>query len=128
MSSVIKLRSSKLRNISLLLISLVFVLVGVLLMEKSSIISYFVTGFFGLCACVFLIQLFPNSSYLKLKPEGFEFRSLFRSSFVSWSEVSQFVVIIISGNRMVGWNYLKGKKSSAKKASKFISGTEAALP
>jgi hypothetical protein len=54
----------------MLLGSLLFVAAGFWMLSDSPITSYLSIIFFGLCAVVFAISLLPNSSYLRLTPEG----------------------------------------------------------
>ncbi len=63
----------------MLLGSLAFVGAGFLMLSDSPITGCLSIIFFGLCAVVFAVSLLPNSSYLRLTPEGFTVCSMFRS-------------------------------------------------
>lgn len=86
------LRPRKLHFIMLLLGSLVFVAVGVLMMQSGEAFYGFITlSFFGLGIPVFLVGLMPGSSYLKLTSEGFEVCNMYKKYFIKWSEVEFFM-------------------------------------
>jgi len=50
--------------------SLLFVAAGFWMLSNSPMTGYLSIIFFGLCAVAFAISLLPNSSYLRLTPEG----------------------------------------------------------
>jgi len=54
--------------------------------------GWIVAGFFGLGVLASAATLLPNSCYLRIEPEGFEVRYLFRSWSLRWSQVSRFGV------------------------------------
>ncbi len=96
-------------------------------MEENTFTKWVTIIFFGLCIVVFIIQLLPNSSYLKLTNEGFEVRSLYRSHFTKWTEVSGFGIYYVSFNTMVAFDYTEEHKKG-KKISKILSSYQGALP
>lgn len=124
------LKPSLFKTAFLLIISLLFVYLGFYIMEKNNITAWFSIVFFGLCAIVFIIQLLPNASYLKLNNQGFEIKSLFKSNFTKWSDVEKFRSGYAGGRKMVMFNYTQTHKKYklGKKMSKFVSGNEAGLP
>jgi hypothetical protein len=124
------LRPSKLKIVFMLLLSLLFVAGGIVSLDKDSMMGWVIIIFFGLCALVFILQLLPNTSYLKLTEEGFEVRSLFRSNMTKWSEVKGFRTGYISVNKTVTFDYTKNhtKQQNGKKLAKALAGTEGALP
>jgi hypothetical protein len=80
---------------------------------------------------VFLIQLFSNTSYLKLTEEGFEVKSLLKSHFTKWSYVEVFGVGYMRGNRKaVMFNYSENhtKPKPGKQIVSAITGGEGGLP
>ena len=112
------------------LLSVGFVVGGIWMIREGEKIGWFVAGFFTLCILVFLLQLFPKSSFLTVCEEGIEFCALFRSHKVPWSDISEFGVCRVPGNRMVGFNY-SAEYPRARKAralSKALTGCEGALP
>lgn len=121
---------SKLKLTLLLLVSLVFVVTGIWIVNSGDVKGLLVVGFFGICLLVAVIQFHPKASYLHLSTEGFTVCSLFRSSFVSWQHVQEFGLISISSNTMVAWNYAPYYVAAdrARAVSQALSGYEAALP
>ncbi len=123
-------RPSKLKNLILLFACLVFVAMGIFLIDVEKVIAWGCIIFFGLGLIVALLNLLPNSSYLVLTSEGFEVKSLFRSKFTKWSEVEDFELIVLSHNKMIGYNYTKAyrKHKTERKISKAFGGKERVLP
>ena len=74
------------------LISLLFTVGGTFMIEDEPIKGWLVTAFFGLCLLVFVIQLIPGSTELKLTNEGFEMTSLFRRRLTKWQDVKMFKI------------------------------------
>jgi hypothetical protein len=114
----------------LFLVCLAFVAGGVLMIRDG-----LCAGFFGLCLPVFLIQLYPKSSFLTVSEEGIEFCSLFRSHRLRWSDISEFGTYTIRQHglpvsRMVGFNYSAQyqRASKARAFSKALAGFEGGLP
>ncbi len=124
------LKPKKLKTLGLLLISILFVTAGFFIKDNKPFIAWSSILFFGLGIIVFLIQLLPNSSYLKLTSKGFEIRNLYKSHFTSWSDIESFTTGIIGTNKMVMFNYSKehNKHSSGKKVARNLSGSEGGLP
>lgn len=114
----------------LLAMSLAFVAAGVMMIRDERPMGWFSAGFFGLCSLVFLIQLHPRASFLKLERNGFTFCALFRSHTVRWEDVREFDVTQVVLNRMVGWNFVHGYRPAEKTRalSHSMSGYESALP
>ncbi len=105
---------SKVRAISLLLMSLVFSGVGIGMIQNGKGAGWFVTIVFVLCTVVFFLNLLPNAAHLQLNHEGFEERSLFRSHFTYWREVDTFWYGRLAKNETVFFNYVQepGAKNS----------------
>lgn len=124
------LKPKRSRTIGLLLVCTIFVAVGSFLLDKEPIVAWFTIVFFGLGVIVFIIQLFPNASYLKLTKEGFEIRSLFRSDFTNWKDVQVFRSGNAGPNKMVMFDFAERHKKfkQGKKIAKSISGNQGALP
>ena len=124
------LRTSRLRTVLWLGVSLIFVAAGVWVARLGLPSGYVTAGFFGLGIPIFGVQLLPGASYLRLTSEGFTCCSLFRSHHVRWCEVQEFVVIQIHSYRMVAWNMTAehAPKGRLGAFSKAVSGYEAGLP
>ena len=120
---------NKLKNSILLLGCSAFVAIGIFILDKNPEIAWACIIFFGLGVIVALIQFYPNSTYLKLTNEGFEVKSLFKSSFTKWSDVKDFREGQIKGNKMIFFDYTDQHKkwNSGKKVAKFLSGNEGAV-
>lgn len=95
------LKPSKVKSIILILISIGFVALGILLLEKNTLIAVLNIIFFGICLLIFIINLIPNSSYLKIDERGIEMKNLFRITFIPWQAVNSFRTKYIFVNKMV---------------------------
>lgn len=122
-------RPNKLKNSILFLGCSVFVAIGVFILDKDPKIGWSSIIFFGLGVIVSLIQFYPNSTYLKLTDEGFEVKGLFRSSFTKWTDIKDFRLGQIKGNKMIFFDYTDKHKKwvNGKKVAKFLSGKEGAV-
>lgn len=122
-------KPNKLKNFMLLLVSLVFVTIGILMLQDKPLMGWLSISLFGLGVIVSLIQFYPNSSYLKLNDEGFEVKMMFRVNFTKWSHVKGFRGGSMNGNKMIFFDYTDEHKkwSKGKKISKFLSGNEGGL-
>ena len=122
-------RPNKFKSSILFLGCSAFVAIGIFILDKDPLIGWSSIIFFGLGAIVSLIQFYPNASYLKLTDEGFEVKSLFRSSFTKWTDVRDFRAGQIRGTQMIFFDYTdKHKKwNKGKKVAKFLSGKEGAV-
>ena len=99
------------------------------MLNEKSVMGWLVISLFSLGIIVSLIQFLPNSSYLKLSEEGFEVKSLFKTSFTKWSHVKDFRQGHINSNKMIFFDYTTEHKKwqNGKKLSKFLSGKEGAI-
>jgi hypothetical protein len=123
------LKPSRTKSVMLLIVCIVFVAIGVWMIRDGESMGYLCAIFFGLGVPVFVINLHPRASYLKLDETGFIFCSLFRAHAVRWADVEEFGIVSIRMNRMVAWNFFPGRASGGLRAmSKAISGFDAALP
>ena len=124
------LKPKKLTTIILLLVSSLFVIAGFIVLEEETFIKWGTILFFGSGVIVFTIELFPNSSYLKLTNEGFEVPSLYHSHFTKWSDVNCFEILVIRFNTLVVFNYNDNHKkhTTGKKIARFLSKNQGALP
>ena len=124
------LRPKYLKSILIFFGSSFFVFTGFLMLEDDPLMGWMSICFFSLGVIISLLQLIPSASYLKLTEEGFEVRNLYRSEFIKWSDVKVFRVGSVGMNQMVMYDYTGShtKYKSGKKLSKFLSGSESALP
>ncbi len=126
---------SKWKNVLLIFVSLAFVAGGVMMVNEGKWYGYIAIVFFGCGVPIFLWQLMPQASFLKLKKDGFEYASLFRKHSVQWKDIEGFGIMKqsqsgITVNKMVGWDYVPeyDEKKKSRAMSKAITGIEAGLP
>ena len=117
------------------LVSVVFVAGGILMIRDGEKMGWLCAGFFGLGIPVFLIQLYPKSSFLTVSEEGIEFCALFRRHRLRWSDISEFGTYTLRHrglpvSKMVGFNYAAGyqRASKARRVAQALAGFEGALP
>lgn len=112
------LRPGKLKNIILILISIAFICMGIVLIDKNLWVAILTIFLFGISLIVFIINLIPNTSYLKIDERGLEIKSLFRTTFIPWQVVSGFKTKQIFVNRLVTFDinekYLENSKIKSK--------------
>src|SRR6266581_302865 len=75
-----------------LLVSTAFVVAGVWMVRAGQWFGWVGITFFGLGVVVFGLQLLPNSTYLRMGPDGLTVCTLFRSHSCRWSDVKAFEV------------------------------------
>ncbi len=100
------------------------------MIQEEPLKGWLITSFFGLCLLVFIVQLIPGSTELKLTEEGFEMTSLFRKSTTKWTNVKSFRVGYLGQNKTVKFDYVDGhnKYAKGKRIAKQLSGNHGALP
>jgi hypothetical protein len=111
-------------------ISLLFVVVGFLTRGEEGWFAWSGIVFFGLCFLVFVANLVPGCSLLRLSAEGFEMRSLFRSHSYRWQDIELFGVGRVGLRRMVMFNFAASFRSHAKgrAVAASLTGWQGALP
>jgi hypothetical protein len=124
---------SRLKLLLYLLLSVALTAVGFLLVRGGSWFGWVAAGIFGVSILVFATMLLPNTCYLRLGPDGFEVRSLFRTWSVRWSQVSRFGVWRprrFIGPRMVVFNFSDGRGTgrTTHRLASALSGWEGGLP
>jgi hypothetical protein len=126
---------NKLKHLLMLAVSAGFTAIGFLMVKDGKWMGYLCGGFFGLGIPIFIIQMFPGASYLKLQKEGFEYSTMFRHHYVKWCDIAEFGIMTqrhsgMTTNKMVGWNYMESFESQSigRSFSKSIGGIEAGLP
>lgn len=124
------LRPNRIKTILFLLLSIGFVSLTPITMEKNVAMSWGGAIFFGLGVIVFTVQLFPNASYLRLNEEGFEVRSMYRSHFTKWSDIEAFGCGYMGNRKAVMFDYSEQhtKQKVGKKIASIVSGAEGGLP
>jgi len=138
-NEAITLKPRKLKTIGYLLISCAFVFIGFIVIDENALLRWSSISFFGLGVIVFIIQLIPDSTYLRLTRDGFEVRSLYKSNFTKWDEIKSFRAgsltvptytnlgtFISTNKKMVFYDYKKSHKKY--RIGKSLSGRQAALP
>ena len=128
--SEVFLRPPGWRLLLLLLFAAGFLVIGVLMIRDGDLRGWFVALASGAGTLVALVAMLPGASYLKLGPEGFTICSLFRKSFLSWTNVQDFRVISISLNKMVGFDYAPHyqRAKRTRRFSAVIAAAEGGLP
>ena len=118
------------KTILLGLISLAFVIIGSYMIQGEPLKGWLITSFFGLCLLVFILQLIPGSTELKLTEEGFEMTSLFRKNTTKWADIKSFKVGYLGQKKTVKFDYVDGhsKHTAGKLIAKQLSGNHGALP
>lgn len=119
----------------LLLVSLLFVAVGVLMAARPGqsmsdlLIAWGVLSFFGLGALVFAYQLL-RPSRLDLTATGFTYTGLFGKNFtVVWADVDAFHIWQnpVAAQRLVAWSYVPGRAPRGAAISRSL-GAEGSIP
>jgi hypothetical protein len=126
----LKLRPRRTKHLLLTGVAAAFCGIGLLMIRDGDPRGWFCLAFFSLCALIFLVQLVPGASYLKLDAQGFTVRSLFRSTSYTWSEIVAFAPGRVGGNRGVVFN-LTPDSERQRRLRRFNAatlGAEAALP
>ena len=125
-----RLVPSRFRAASLLVGSIMFVATGIGMRAEHAVGAWFVIAFFGLCALVGVVLLLPGSSWLELRADGFEIRSLFRTSFVRWRDIDRLTVAPIGTRESVCWHFAPDYpgQRAGRQLSAALTGVEGALP
>lgn len=95
------LKPGKVKSSILLVISIGFVVLGISLLDKNMLIAVLNIVFFSLCFIVFLLNLIPDSSYLRIDEKGIEMKNLFRTTFIPWQAVNSFKTKWVAFNKLV---------------------------
>lgn len=121
---------NKTKTLLSLLVSILFVIIGIGMISGGKNTGWFVSIFFSLCTIIFIVILLPNSYYLHISNQGFEICSMYRKSFTKWDEVEQFGFKYIGVKKMVVFNYSQdhSKFQTGKNMARTLTGAEGALP
>ena len=123
-------RPKKSKTVLLALVSLVFLLIGLYMIKEEPLKGGMITAFFGICFLVFVVQLIPGSTELKLTEEGFEMTNLFRKNTTKWTDVESFQIGYLGRNKTIMFDFVEQykKQATGKIIAKQISGNHGALP
>jgi hypothetical protein len=113
-----------------LLGSVVFTTIGVWMASNNDWRGWLGLIGFGPCAIVSALMVsFPQVTSLRLTDEGFYMRSLFRTHFLRWCDVTGFGLFSVSLNLMVGFNYSAAypKQKLGRRMAADLAGWEGAL-
>lgn len=113
------LRPSKIKTIFLILISIAFVALGISLLDKNMLIAVLNIVFFGICLLIFIINLIPNTSFLKIDERGIEMKTLLRTTFIPWQAINSFTTKNIFINKMVVFDIDQKLLENSKAKSKI---------
>lgn len=130
MNEVLTLYPSRVKHSLFALLSLAFTSIP-FFARKTTAMTWLCSAFFGICAAVFIAQLFPGTSYLQLTREGFVMRSLFRTHpLVPWSRVGEFSVARVSRRKMVVYDSAVDAERNPRlaKTNRFLTGASSGLP
>lgn len=118
------------KAVVLLLIALALVAGGVFLILQGERFGWLVAGFFALGIPLALFMLRPNSTYLRLDRDGVELSRPFKPVRLKWSDVDEFHVVRMYGNKFIGIRYSASYPGTptARKLASAITGVEGALP
>ena len=126
------LHPSRLKLAGLLVGCAVFFAIGIgALRNHSPVVGWMCTLLFGVAFVVFVVQLLPGASYLRITPEGFEFCAIFRRSpLIRWGDVSEFRVAKLppGGNRMVVFDWKTRPQGGVRKINRALAGATDGLP
>jgi len=113
-----------------LLLSSALLACGIVIIGEGAAFGWVVSGVFGLCAGVLLLQFMPNCAYLRVSLGGLEIRSLFRSHTLDWEDIDQFYAGRVGKNKMVLVKFAAScqKAQTAKALARKMTGAEGALP
>ena len=119
------------RALSLLAMSVVFMVVGGMMIVDHDGLGWFVAGLFGLMIFVFLaLSLWPGQ--LVLTPDAFIINNLRGKSTWRWQGIEQFGIMRIYfrgfASKRVGFRFKHGGHSALRKLSIGLTGFDGALP
>ena len=128
-SDELVLRPSRWKTSLPLLVSVGFVAIGFLVMDGSWM-AWLSLAFFGVGSLVLIVTMLPGASHLRLHADGFEMRTMFKTSHMKWSDIGEIGVTSVNLNRMVAFNFAEPYRSQhrAVLVSHTLTGWDGALP
>jgi len=109
--------------------SIGFVAIGVFMARTGQWRGWLVIAFFGLGIAVFTCQLLPNSSYLRLGPDGITVCQMFRVHSYRWSDMGPFRIERLGRRKMIVFDFsprYRGPRRWARMHASWF-GAEAAI-
>ena len=121
---------SRRKAVLLLLIALGLVGGGAILIRTGEPFGWVAVGFFSLGIPLALFMLRPRATYLKLDRDGVHLVQPFRPWRLAWSDVEEFYLVKMYGNKMIAIRYAGSYASqrTARKVAEAVTGMEGALP
>lgn len=119
------LRQSRRKWLAILLCCAVAVAGGVETRHEQLATSWAMIVFFGLGVIVSGVAVLPGSGYLRLTPDGFEQRTMFRTSLVSWRHIDHFESA--SGSVGVVYDPDHAPDANSRKANRLVLGVDGVL-
>ena len=86
-----------------IVIGLAFLIIGIMMGLDGQKEGYLIGAFFSLAAFFGIWILSPNGPKLNIDKEGFEYKNLFKSEKIKWSDVKSFGIWQSRGNKMLTW-------------------------
>jgi hypothetical protein len=125
-----RLYPRRLKTLGLLVFCIAAVAGGLFMAREQPLIGYLCAGFFALGIPVMLINLLPGQAYLELAEDGFTFAGVFRKNTIYWKDVAGFGVASVSGNKMVGWDFVPeyAPQKTGRAVASTLTGVQGALP
>ncbi|WP_124639809.1 STM3941 family protein [Amniculibacterium aquaticum] len=111
-------------------LSIGFVILGINLVNKGINYGWFTIALFGLSTLLAMLQLIPNSTYLKISDRGIFVKTLFSSSELKWTDIKGFYTkkVFLKTFVMIRFaDHFKGKYLGYD-ASKMLTNNESMLP
>ena len=129
MNHTLTYRANKKKAYILFLVSLAFVIAGVLATPDHLLLGLICAGFFSLGIFASLFMMFTDIIFLRLTQEGLDIRYLFGYQQISWNEVDGFRISSFYGTKMIEilFNKNYAHEKVGRRISSAISGMEGAI-
>ena len=113
-----------------LVAAIALVAVGVFLLHIGHFWGWVMIGFFSLGIPVAIYMMLPGRNSLRLDRDGLHMDALVKPLKLRWSEVDEFYLATLHGNKMIGIRYSSsyGQLRLARQVAWRLSGMEGALP
>ena len=122
-------RPSKPKLIGKLVGASAFVAIGILLVRTAPWFAWATIVLFGLSVVVLALELLPNSDYVRVGPEGFTVRGLFRAYSYRWRDVDAFGVQRVGGTKRVVFSFSNEYRNPRRlaRAYRLLAGADAVV-
>ena len=126
----ITLHPGRLKHLGFAALCAGFTAIGVFMIRDEAEWAWFVAIVFGLGLAIFLVQLIPGASYLRLSEDGMFVKTLFRTMNYRWDHIEGFGVAKIGRNNMVCFDLRDDAPGSTRgrRFSAALTGIDAVLP